>query len=182
MMRRINREMNEQMVELLELKGDERVLEIGFGPGVGVELLLAALPDGAVAGADASPLMLRQASRRNAAAIGAGRADLRQALATELPFADASVDAACSANSVQLWGDLDRAFAELARVLVPGGRIVLTVHDWAADDLDGRIRTALAANPFEAVDVRNTVDASGTTIHVTARRSRTGRPDQAPAR
>ena len=171
MMRRINTEMNEHMVALLDLSGDEHVLEIGFGPGMGVQLLVAALPGGHVAGVDPSPLMVRQAGRRNAAAVGAGVVDLHEGVATDLPFTDVAFDAVCSANSLQLWGDLEVAFAEIARVLVPGGRLALSVHDWAGDDLEGEVVAALADALFADVDVEATVDSSGTTLNVTARRA-----------
>lgn len=171
MMRRINREMNLAMVDHLALKGSERVLEIGFGPGEAVRLLGDALPHGAVAGVDPSTLMVALARRRNARLVHEGRADLREGVASALPWAAASFDCVCSANSVQLWGELGSPLAEVARVLVPEGRLVLSVHDWAAEGLEARIRAAIAEAPFRDVVVAPAVDTSGTTLHLVARRA-----------
>lgn len=171
MMRRINREMNRAMVDRLALKGTERALEIGFGPGEAVRLLGRALPHGSVAGVDPSALMVALARRRNARLVEEGRADLREGVASALPWEAASFHCVCSANSVQLWGDLRAPMSEVARVLVPEGQLVLSVHDWAAEGLEARIREALTDAPFENVVVARTVDTSGTTLHLIARRA-----------
>ena len=70
-----NRQRNGWVVSLLEVQPADRVLEIGFGPGVAVAELVRA-GAGHVYGIDHSGVMLRQASRRNAAGIRAGRVTL----------------------------------------------------------------------------------------------------------
>ena len=70
-----NRQRNRWVVSLLDVQPAERVLEIGFGPGLAVAELVRA-GAGHVYGIDHSGVMLRQASRRNAAAIRAGRVTL----------------------------------------------------------------------------------------------------------
>lgn len=116
-------------LELLGARSGEHVLELGFGPGVDVARLWASVgPTGRVAGADVSREMVRHAQRRNRSAVESGRVDLRCAEATELPFGDASFDAVYAANSAQFWGDLDAGFAEVRRVLRPGGRAVVAVQ------------------------------------------------------
>ena len=56
-------------VELLQLRDNEQVLEVGCGPGVAIELLASAAPGVRVAGVDPSRLMVRLATERNAAVI-----------------------------------------------------------------------------------------------------------------
>lgn len=85
---------NEWVVELLEVSSSDRILEVGYGPGVGTELLAATVGDGFVAGVDPSNAMFHQASARNATAIQAGRVDLRLGVAEALPFDDATFDLA----------------------------------------------------------------------------------------
>jgi ubiquinone/menaquinone biosynthesis C-methylase UbiE len=116
-------------LELLGARTGERVLEIGFGPGVDV-LRLSRLvgASGNVAGVDVSREMVRHARSRNRAGVASGNVDLRLAAATELPFADASFDAVCATNSAQFWLDLDRGFQEIRRVLRPGGRAIVVVQ------------------------------------------------------
>jgi len=116
-------------LELLGARPGEHVLELGFGPGVDVALLWRAVgPSGRVAGVDVSKEMVRHARRRNHAAVASGGVDLRQAPATALPFEAASFDAIYATNSAQFWRDLDAGFAEIHRVLRPGGRAVVTVQ------------------------------------------------------
>src|SRR4051812_2684160 len=70
--RNSNVERNRWVVSLLEVQPADRVLEIGFGPGVAITELAARATQGQVYGIDHSQVMVEQASRRNAAAIRAG--------------------------------------------------------------------------------------------------------------
>lgn len=114
---------NEWVVELMEVGSSDRVLEVGYGPGVATELLAAVTRDGFVAGVDPSTAMLRKASARNAAAIEAGRVDLRLGVAAALPFDDATFDVAVSVNSMQIWPNPTAGLQEIQRCLRLGGRV-----------------------------------------------------------
>jgi SAM-dependent methyltransferase len=85
-------------------------------------------PDGLVVGIDTSPVMLKQATRRNAQLIQQGQVQLQRASALALPFADATFDIALSANSVQLWPDQRAGVTEMRRVLKPDGQIALILQ------------------------------------------------------
>lgn len=111
-------------VGLLNLRRDDAVLEIGFGPGVAIRLLAASARY--VAGVDPSPEMVEQATRRNTGAISAGRVELHKASAEHMPFADHMFDKAMAINSMQLWPDAAAGLREVRRVLRPGGCIALT--------------------------------------------------------
>jgi len=80
-----NRERNRRTIELLDIQPDDRVLEIGFGPGLAIEMAARLARSGCVVGVDHSEVMLRQASRRNRAVIDAGRVQLHRASADALP-------------------------------------------------------------------------------------------------
>ncbi len=126
LMARLNRRTAERAVALLEVRPGDRVLEIGFGPGVAVALLAdASAPSGRVAGVDPSDEMLRQAAARNAGAIRSGRVDLRRATAESLPFEAGAFDRALSINSMQVWADPVQGLREIRRVLRPDARLVL---------------------------------------------------------
>ena len=92
LMARKNRAMNLAAVELLDVKPTDRILEIGFGPGVAIEALSRSATVGLVAGIDPSAVMLRQATKRNRQAIEAGRVVLKSGTASELPFDDGAFD------------------------------------------------------------------------------------------
>lgn len=123
-----NRERGRWVVSMLQVDSPHRVLEIGFGPGVDVARVARLTVNGLAAGVDPSGEMLRQATRRNADAIRAGRVDLRLGAATRLPFEDASFDRVFASNSVQFWGDLPRALTEIRRVLRPGGFSAISIQ------------------------------------------------------
>jgi ubiquinone/menaquinone biosynthesis C-methylase UbiE len=120
-----NRPFAEEVVTLLGVQPAQRVLEIGFGPGVAIALLAQAAPGVRIAGIDVSTEMVEQARARNAAAIRAGAVDLRHGTVERLPFADAAFDLALAINSMQVWPDVDAGLRALRRVLRPGGRVAL---------------------------------------------------------
>ncbi len=114
-------------VRLLDVQPTDHVLEVGFGPGIAVQAVARRASSGLVAGIDVSPTMVAAASRRNANAVFAGRVDLRQGDAAHLPFAGAGFDKAYSIHSIYFWRDPLAALGEIARVLKPGGLLILTV-------------------------------------------------------
>ena len=120
-----NRQRNRWVVSLLDVQPADRVLEIGFGPGVAIAEL-ARTGAGHVYGIDHSEVMLRQASRRNAAAIRAGRVTLINASAERLPPAlGGPFDAILAVNSLGFWPAPGERLAELRQRLAPGGRIAI---------------------------------------------------------
>ena len=120
-----NRQRSGWVVSLLDVQPADRVLEIGFGPGLTVAELARA-GAGHVYGIDHSGVMLRQASRRNAAAIRAGRVTLIRASADQIPRAlDGSFDAILAINSLAFWPAPAERLAELRRRLAPGGRMAI---------------------------------------------------------
>ena len=120
-----NRQRNRWVVALLDVQPADRVLEIGFGPGVAIAELVRA-GAGHVYGIDHSDVMLRQASRRNAAAIRAGRVTLLNASADQLPpDLGGPFDVILAVNSLGFWPAPGKRLAELRQRLAPGGRIAI---------------------------------------------------------
>jgi demethylmenaquinone methyltransferase / 2-methoxy-6-polyprenyl-1,4-benzoquinol methylase len=96
-----------------------RALDVCCGTGdLAIELRRAAGPSGRVVGLDFSPGMLAFAARKCPAV------EWVQGDALDLPFVDGAFDAATVGFGVRNLADLDRGFAELARVVRPGGRVV----------------------------------------------------------
>jgi SAM-dependent methyltransferase len=120
-----NRQRNGWVVSLLDVQPADRVLEIGFGPGVAVAELVRA-GAGHVYGIDHSGVMLRQASRRNAAAIRAGRVTLVNAPVDQLPaVVEGPFDVIFAVNSLAFWPAPAERLADLRRRLAPGGRLAI---------------------------------------------------------
>src|SRR4051794_5722294 len=128
LMRRLNRGQQHEVLAMVERSGIGDAVEVGHGPGVLLGLLAARAGGGRVVGVDPSADMRTLAIRYNAAAIAAGRLEVRagDAGATGLP--DGCADLVLSVNTVAIWPDLDRGAAELRRILRPGGRLLLSWH------------------------------------------------------
>ena len=104
-MARANRDAAEQVIKLLDVRLNVKVLEVGFGPGVGIQLLLERVTGGWVAGVDQSQEMVRQAAARNASALRNRRVDLRYGSVERPPFANETFDKVLAINSMQVWPD-----------------------------------------------------------------------------
>ncbi len=109
--------------QLGRLAAGERVLDLGSGAGT--DSLVAAQmvgEQGQVTGIDMTPEMLGKA-RAAATEMGAANVEFVEADAERLPFPDESFDVVISNGVIDLIPDKDAVFAELFRVLAPGGRI-----------------------------------------------------------
>lgn len=104
-------------VAALDLQRAARVLEIGFGPGLALEALVALVPGGHVTGLDPSPLMHRRARARNGDAIRSGRLELVVGDANQMPFGAASFDAVLAIDNAHFWADRPAALEQIRRVL-----------------------------------------------------------------
>jgi arsenite methyltransferase len=109
--------------ELGRLAPGERVLDLGSGAGT--DSLIAAQmvgETGRVTGIDMTPEMLAKA-RAAATEIRVTNVEFVEGEAEHLPFDDESFDIVISNGVIDLIPDKDGVFAELHRVLVPGGRL-----------------------------------------------------------
>lgn len=127
-MARSNRPLAAWAIAGLDLQPSDRLLDIGSGPGVGLDLAARRLPAGLAVGVDPSADMHRQAAKRNRRALRDGRAALGQASVSALPFADHSFQKVVSVNAIRLWPDPVSDLREVHRVMVPGARLVVVMH------------------------------------------------------
>lgn len=117
---------------------------LDLGCGAGTDLLVAAQmagPEGRVIGVDMTPTMLDRA-RRSAAAMGLANVELIESLIEWTPIDEDSVDVVISNGVVDLVPDKDAVFAEIDRVLRPGGRLQLAdviIHEELSEDARARI-------------------------------------------
>ena len=131
-----------------------RVLDVGPGDGWPSLPMAAGRPDAEVLGVDPSPRRARACSE-NAARLGLANARFVTADAAALPLADGSVDLVTAASSLEEASAPEAVFAELRRVLRPGGALRASYQNWR-----------LPAPEVESVLLWDGVDASSRPIRL----------------
>lgn len=140
------------VLDLLEIAPADAVLEVGSGPGVGMELAAARAYEGWVVGVDPSETMIEMAHRRNRAQIEAGRVELRLGAVDKLPVDDATFDVVMTLNSLHLWPDPVAGLREVRRTLRPGGRIAVAITRFSYASPD-KFELHLIAGGFTDVSI-----------------------------
>jgi trans-aconitate 2-methyltransferase len=131
------------VLERLELRGDETVLDAGCGSGRITEALIERLPRGHVIAIDESPSMIAAARKRLGPNV-----DLRVGDLLELDLPD-PVDAILSTATFHWIADHERLFTRLRAALVPGGRLVAQCGgETNIDILRGEANDVLAHEPY----------------------------------
>jgi ubiquinone/menaquinone biosynthesis C-methylase UbiE len=146
---------NTWVLSLLNLSSDDRVLEIGCGPGTAIRYVARLAIRGFVAGIDPSEVMLRQASRRNRDCIRSGRVELKLASMSAIPYPDCSFDKIFGTNSIQFSRNLLSDLGEIRRVVRPGGLAAFSIQplwkgatDATAAEIGSNLRDAMAEAGF----------------------------------
>ncbi len=130
--------MRADALKMLNLQGDEQVLDVGCGTGFGTEGLLAYTDD--VIGVDQSPHQLEKARERlqfdEDVIVTMGDAE-------RLPFATDSFDAAWSSGSIEYWPNPVEGLREMARVVKPGGRVLVIGPNYPQSRIGQRVADAI---------------------------------------
>ena len=111
-----------------------QILDIGCGGGANLQRLMQRSLKGKVTGVDYSPVSVEKSRKVNADAIDEGRCQVKEASVSSLPFKDNSFIMATAFETVYFWPDIEKSFAEVKRVLVPGGKFLIVNED---DGLSG---------------------------------------------
>jgi SAM-dependent methyltransferase len=155
-----NRERNRRALALLKIQPEHEVLEVGFGPGIAIEHASELASRGKVIGIDHSELMLREAQRRNAKAIDAGKVELLLGSAERLPAFSVRFDKVLAVNVHMFWDDPVAVLRGLRGAMKPGGVILLALqprNPGATNDdaraAAERMATALRGAGFENVRI-----------------------------
>ncbi|XP_039605982.1 uncharacterized methyltransferase YdaC-like [Polypterus senegalus] len=116
--------------KLAQIQPNNTVLEVGFGPGLGLQEALRYLTDsnGKLYGLDYSEYMYKMATRRLQEQIASGKVQLILGSVEDIPLPDCSVDRVFHCNCYYFWPDLKKCSAELHRVMKSEGLMVATVN------------------------------------------------------
>lgn len=133
---RSNKDRIHWTISLLDIKPDDRLLEIGFGPGYAIELVNKIAPEGFIAGVDHSEVMVRQAGKRNAMAIRDGKVELLLGSVSNLPKFNEPFDKIFTINSIHFWTEPIDCLKKLRKLLKPGGLIAVTLQPRSRNAVD----------------------------------------------
>lgn len=122
-----NRPMYDAAYKSLDLSPNDQVLEIGLGNGAFINELMQKIHQGRYAGIDISKTMIRLARRNNSSLILAEKVRLVHGNVSNLPFDDNSFDKVFTVNTIYFWENPLQVMEEVKRVLLPGGRFVITL-------------------------------------------------------
>lgn len=120
-MNRMNRQIVDSTLAVLQLRPEHQVLEIGFGGGLALGRLAQLLSAGRVTGVDISPDVVQRAQRKFRRAIAAGRMRLQAGEVSRLPFGESEFDRVFTVNTIYFWPDTLQGLGEIRRVLKNGG-------------------------------------------------------------
>jgi cyclopropane fatty-acyl-phospholipid synthase-like methyltransferase len=126
-----------RVVDALDVRPGDRVLEIGCGHGVAVSLVCERLTTGRIVAIDRSRKMVDAATERNRAWIDAGRAEVRLGRFQEIDFGDERFDKVFAVHVRELATDEGLAIARA--LLTPGG--VISLFNQKSPGSDEIVRT-----------------------------------------
>ena len=160
-MNRINKKLYNAVIENIDIRETNTILEIGFGNGYLISRLSDENPL-KMYGIDISPDMLNLASKRNRKKIEQGKIQLSLANVMDLPFEESSIDKAFTVNTVYFWQDLQKGLSEIKRVLKPGG-IFLNVF-YLKEMLDKLPITQYGFSKYTVEQIERAINDSGLKI------------------
>lgn len=145
---------NQHAIALLDPQPGEAVLDIGTGNGLSLRHLASRVGEGTVVGVDHSSVMCRRAEKKNKSLINEGPVSVMCACSDDLPFETGYFDAAMSVHTLYFWNPAEPHLKEIARVLRPGGRLVLVFRpdtDPATSDFPNSIYTFRSIEEIESL-------------------------------
>lgn len=134
MMNKANATLYDFTLRCMQLKGQEDVLEIGFGNGKLFHKLFEKHQHLKVTGLDYAADMVKTAHAHNREYLQTGRLNLVNGSSDRMPFPDAAFDVIFCINVIYFWDDPSAHLREIKRVLKPGGRFFATIRK--KDSLD----------------------------------------------
>jgi ubiquinone/menaquinone biosynthesis C-methylase UbiE len=123
-----NRFINLDTIRIVDPSPRDIILEVGMGNGMFVKNILEEHESINYTGFDYSELMVREATRLNAAWVEKGNAKFVLGNVSQLPFAAGSFNKIFTINTIYFWEDNAKVLKELRRVLKPNGKLIIAIR------------------------------------------------------
>ena len=121
--------LNNFVSELMSVKTDERIIEIGSGTGKLIYQMAQNIDNGLIEGIDFSKVMVSIARKRNKKNITNGKVKILEGNFDEMPFEKESFTKACSINTLYFWPEPAQTAKKIAKILKPDGKLILAFED-----------------------------------------------------
>ncbi|MBR3292783.1 MAG: class I SAM-dependent methyltransferase [Bacteroidales bacterium] len=121
-------------LDIANVPADGEIIDIGCGGGANLARLMDRSLRTKVTGVDYSSVSVEKSRNVNADAIARGRCKVLEASVASLPFKDDTFAMATAFETVYFWPDIEKSFAEVRRIIVPGGKFLIVNED---DGLSG---------------------------------------------
>lgn len=149
-------------LEHIAVRPDASALDVGCGGGANVRRLLALAEHGHVTGVDVSEVSVAKSRSYNEGAIRHGRCEILLGDVSALPFENERFDVATAFETVYFWPGLERCFAEIYRVLRPGGVFLVANESTGEDEVVKTFAKVIEGmRPYTAAEIRDAMAHAG---------------------
>ena len=121
-------------LDIANVPADGEIIDIGCGGGANLARLMERSLRAKVTGVDHSPVSVEKSRKVNADAVLKNRCKVLEASVSSLPFKDGTFAMATAFETVYFWPEIEKSFAEVRRILSPGGEFLIVNED---DGLSG---------------------------------------------
>jgi cyclopropane fatty-acyl-phospholipid synthase-like methyltransferase len=126
-----NQKNYDRLILGLDLQPQDKLLEIGYGPGIGIRMVAEASPTCTIHGIDFSKLMYKRASKYNKQLIETGRVQLQYGDFLKAPALNNNYDKILCLNVIYFWNELRAPFEKVLALLKTGGSFHIYMADIA---------------------------------------------------
>lgn len=149
----------DRLIKDLDLQPHNQLLEVGYGPGRGIQMIAQMCPTCTIHGIDFSPLMYKRASKYNKAYIEKGNVLLQYGDFLKISVDDDDYDKVFCLNVVYFWNDLSAPFRKVYSILKKGGSFHIYMADKAT--LEEKRAPDSVFNKYSVEDVVEALKAAG---------------------
>lgn len=153
-----NASLEDMGFELMDIKPDSTILEIGFGNGRLISKMGTKLKTGKITGIEISKEMIMEAEKKNKIMISSGKVELYESSVDNIPTEDEVFDKIFTANTIYFWPNPESNIQEIRRTLKTGGKFYCAMRP--EDELKANNRT-IFKHLFSKESIRTFMEQAG---------------------